>query len=262
MGRWNGVREVIVLFFLFKDFIYLFLEGKGGRNIGKETSMCGCLSHTPYWDPGLQPRHVPWLGIARATLWFTAWCSIHWATPVRAKVIVGKDPRTTKLELWDFEGRVRVRWPGNPNMLRGAKFSHKSPREALTRTAKVKMAQRHSVWRQEEQDCRGSGQTGDWRGSGFNGYLVSIQCVQDNSAVFVKNTRIRKTSVPSEWSQLKGRRLRIRLRATNGQVLMQANWRPELGTMDVFRAGNSHQISREGTGESFVELDLKEGAGL
>ena len=25
--------------------------------------MCGCLSHTPYWGPGLQPRHVPWLGI-------------------------------------------------------------------------------------------------------------------------------------------------------------------------------------------------------
>ena len=34
--------------------------------------MCGCLSHTPYWGPGPQPRHVPQLGIEPATLWFTA----------------------------------------------------------------------------------------------------------------------------------------------------------------------------------------------
>ena len=26
----------------------------------------------PYWGPGLQPRHVPWLGIELATLWFIA----------------------------------------------------------------------------------------------------------------------------------------------------------------------------------------------
>ena len=25
--------------------------------------VCGCLSHTPYWEPGQQHRHVPWLGI-------------------------------------------------------------------------------------------------------------------------------------------------------------------------------------------------------
>ena len=25
--------------------------------------MCGCLLSTPYWGPGLQPRHVPQLGI-------------------------------------------------------------------------------------------------------------------------------------------------------------------------------------------------------
>ena len=41
------------LFFFFKDFIYLFIYlfiyfqrvGKGGRKRGRETSMCGCLSH-------------------------------------------------------------------------------------------------------------------------------------------------------------------------------------------------------------------------
>ena len=44
-----------ILFSFFKDFIYLFLETKRGR----ETSVCGCLSRTPYWGPGPQPRHVP-----------------------------------------------------------------------------------------------------------------------------------------------------------------------------------------------------------
>ena len=46
--------------------------------------MCGCLSHTPNWAPGLQPRHVPWLGIKPATLWFTGQRPIHWATPAGA----------------------------------------------------------------------------------------------------------------------------------------------------------------------------------
>ena len=46
--------------------------------------MCGCLSHTPCWGPGLQLRHVPWLGIKPATLCFTVPCSIHWAAPARA----------------------------------------------------------------------------------------------------------------------------------------------------------------------------------
>ena len=39
-----------------KYFIYLFLERGEER---RETSMCGCLSGTPHWGPGLQPRHVP-----------------------------------------------------------------------------------------------------------------------------------------------------------------------------------------------------------
>ena len=44
-------------------FIYFYREGKGVRKRGRETSMCGCLSRAPYWGPGLQPRHVPLLGI-------------------------------------------------------------------------------------------------------------------------------------------------------------------------------------------------------
>ena len=40
--------------------------------------------HPSLWGPGLQPRHVPCLGIELATLWFAGWCSIHWTTPARA----------------------------------------------------------------------------------------------------------------------------------------------------------------------------------
>ena len=46
--------------------------------------MCGCLLCAPYWGPGLQPKHVPWLGIEPATLWFTSRRPTHWATPARA----------------------------------------------------------------------------------------------------------------------------------------------------------------------------------
>ena len=45
-------------YYFLKDF-YLFLEGKGRRKKGRETSVCGCISRDPHWRPGLQPRHVP-----------------------------------------------------------------------------------------------------------------------------------------------------------------------------------------------------------
>ena len=47
--------------FFFFNFIYSFLERGEGKEKGRETSMCGCLSHTPYWGPGPQvpqPRHA------------------------------------------------------------------------------------------------------------------------------------------------------------------------------------------------------------
>ena len=66
-------------------FIY-FIEGTGGRKRGKETSMCGCLLCAPYWVPGPQSRHMPWLGIGLVTLWLAGWRSIHWTTPARASV--------------------------------------------------------------------------------------------------------------------------------------------------------------------------------
>ena len=52
--------------------------------------MCGFLSHVPYQGPGLQPRHVPWLGIEPVILWFTGQYSIQWATPVRAESFLKK----------------------------------------------------------------------------------------------------------------------------------------------------------------------------
>ena len=36
---------------------FIFRGGKGRRKRGRETSMCGCLSHAPYWGPGQKPRH-------------------------------------------------------------------------------------------------------------------------------------------------------------------------------------------------------------
>ena len=43
--------------FLFKDFIYLFLDRV--REGEREISMCGCFLSAPCWGPGLQPRPVP-----------------------------------------------------------------------------------------------------------------------------------------------------------------------------------------------------------
>ena len=67
--------------------LFIFREGKRGRKRGRETSVCGCLSHAAYRGPGPPPRHVPWLGIELAILWFTGPPSIHWATPDRQNKI-------------------------------------------------------------------------------------------------------------------------------------------------------------------------------
>ena len=57
---------------LFKKYFFKFIFRERGRGEKeRETSVCGCLSSVPYWGPGLQPRHVPWLGIEPATVWFT-----------------------------------------------------------------------------------------------------------------------------------------------------------------------------------------------
>ena len=45
--------------------------------------MCCCLSCTPSWGPGPQPRHMPWPRIKPAIFPFVGWRPTHWATPVR-----------------------------------------------------------------------------------------------------------------------------------------------------------------------------------
>ena len=52
--------------------MFSFREEKGARKRGREISMCGCLSCGPHCGLGPQPRHVSWLGIELATLWFIA----------------------------------------------------------------------------------------------------------------------------------------------------------------------------------------------
>ena len=49
--------------------------------------MCGCLLRVPYQWPGPQPRHVLWLEIKPAALWFSGRHSTYWATPVRTEII-------------------------------------------------------------------------------------------------------------------------------------------------------------------------------
>ena len=65
--QWFGItspKKAIIFYkfnrnFIFFKILFIFRErGREGER-RKETSMCGCLSHAPYWGLGLQPRHVP-----------------------------------------------------------------------------------------------------------------------------------------------------------------------------------------------------------
>ena len=49
----NSPTFYFILFYLF-----IFRESRR-RKRGRETSMCGCSSCTPYWGPGLQPSMCP-----------------------------------------------------------------------------------------------------------------------------------------------------------------------------------------------------------
>ena len=77
-----------VLFCLF--VLFILERGREGEREGEKhrcvkEALINCLSQTPSRAPGPQPSHVPWLGIEPATLWFTVWRLIHWATPAKAK---------------------------------------------------------------------------------------------------------------------------------------------------------------------------------
>ena len=74
----------ILFFLLFLKRFYLFIFRERERKKERERNINVCLPLVhPWLGTGLQPRHVPWLGIEPTTLWFTGWHSIHWATPAR-----------------------------------------------------------------------------------------------------------------------------------------------------------------------------------
>ena len=96
--------------FILRFYFFIFRErGMEGARKGekhrcaRETSI-SCLSHAPNWRPGLQPRHVPWLGIKQAISQFAGWHSIHWATPPRAllPLFVSPLPLRQSVSLWGF----------------------------------------------------------------------------------------------------------------------------------------------------------------
>ena len=77
----------LTIFFL-KNFLYLFLErGERGRKKRREISSV--------WLPLMAPQLGTWpttqacalTGNWTCNLWFTGWCSIHWATPARAQTL-------------------------------------------------------------------------------------------------------------------------------------------------------------------------------
>ena len=70
--------------FPFFRFYYLFIfrEGKGVRKRGRETSVCGCLSHAPCWGPVRFPGCALTGNLTGESL--AGLHSIHWATPTRA----------------------------------------------------------------------------------------------------------------------------------------------------------------------------------
>ena len=71
-----------ILVFYFRFYLFIFREGKGGRE--GEKHHCVVASHVPpTGGPGLLPRHAPWLGIQPASLWIAGQWSIHRVTPAR-----------------------------------------------------------------------------------------------------------------------------------------------------------------------------------
>ena len=76
-----------VTFFIFLTFLKILVifrqRAREWEREGEKFNVWLPLTH-PYWGPGPQPWHVPWLGIQPATLWFAGQRSMHWATPARA----------------------------------------------------------------------------------------------------------------------------------------------------------------------------------
>ena len=92
--------------FFFKRFYLFIIFRQRGREREREREKHQCVAafYAPsYWEPVLQPRHVPWRGIKLATLWFKGWRSIHWATPARAQMSILGDcvDGVATTEIWE-----------------------------------------------------------------------------------------------------------------------------------------------------------------
>ena len=52
--------HVVTNFFFLRFYLFIFRErDREGERERQKHQMCGCLSSTPHWGPGPQPRHVP-----------------------------------------------------------------------------------------------------------------------------------------------------------------------------------------------------------
>ena len=76
------------LYFFKRFYWFIFRErGREGEREG-EKHQCVVASYVPpTGDLGPQPRHVPWLGIELAILWFAGQRLIHWAMRARTRIV-------------------------------------------------------------------------------------------------------------------------------------------------------------------------------
>ena len=104
---WNFEVGGLWLYFL---RFYLFTFRERGRKGEKHQCVVACHTH-PYWGPGLQPRHVPWLGIEPGTLSFEGQQSIQWATPPKYMMVyIDCDPQ-------HLIGTQQMWWKNGPWLL-------------------------------------------------------------------------------------------------------------------------------------------------
>ena len=52
LNKYTYISLTNSVFIYFLNFIYLVLERGEERKRGRETTMCACLLHAPYWGPG------------------------------------------------------------------------------------------------------------------------------------------------------------------------------------------------------------------
>ena len=62
-----SIKMIAQKFINFYKFFKILIFREGGREKGKCQWEISCALLAPSWGPGLQPRHVPWLGIEPAT---------------------------------------------------------------------------------------------------------------------------------------------------------------------------------------------------